>query len=408
MNVRSALVTTHLWIGLIAAPVLLVLGVTGALLVVEAPIADRIDARTSLVTPGAKELPVADLFASVRRTYADARLLGVQLADSRAHSVALTVSTGPKGFETLLLDPYTAKVLGSQGEQQTFFRRVRQLHRQLLVGRGGNVVVLCVAVALVLLAVSGPAVWWPRRRVGVRWARGGWRRILDLHAVLGALSCVFLLLFALTGLVVHWDDAVQNAIGMVTGVKSPRVPQNLRGSGCATSAMLGPDELLAAGARTFPGARAMYLQMPDEDAATVRVAFRSGAMARVAFRYPEDRTPNGRSIALIDACTGLASFEIDTRSAPLSYWYPRSLNRALHTGDVFGWPSQVLAFVFSLCLAAMAVTGPAVWVMRLRGRSASVASATRGAGERNGSSRPSGQRVPKPAEAFAETAAEET
>ena len=51
MSVRAVLVKVHLWLGLAAAPVLLVVGLTGALLVVESPLTDRLDAATALVEP---------------------------------------------------------------------------------------------------------------------------------------------------------------------------------------------------------------------------------------------------------------------------------------------------------------------------------------------------------------------
>ena len=357
MTVRALLVKVHLWVGLVAAPVLLVVGVTGAMLVVEAPIVDRIDAATALVEPAGKPKPVAELLAAVQRRYPGEDLVAVRLPQDAEHSLAMTVSAGPeKGSETVLVDPYTARILGEAPSQPGFYRRVRQLHRQLLLGNVGNAVVVWMAIAAAFLAVTGPVIWWPRRRVGVRWSRGGWRSVLDLHAVLGAISFAFLFLFAVTGAVVHWDAAVQGIIGRVTGSPAPRPPAKFENPTCAAGSMLDADRLLAAGGAALPGARAMALQMPDART----------PVARLSFKYPEDRTPGGRSIVLVDPCTGRPALTIDTRSAPVSYLYPREWNRELHTGDIFGWPSLVLAFVFSLVLGAMGVTGPIVWAMKLR------------------------------------------
>jgi uncharacterized iron-regulated membrane protein len=356
MRVRTTLVRVHLWVGLVVAPVLLILGVTGALLVVEEPIADRLDAKTALVQPGMTRRSADEMVASVRRAYPGAQL-GLQLAQDPDHPVALTVNLpAEKRVETVLVDPYTARVLGTHGDQQLFFRKVRDLHRRLLFGQWGNVVILWTTVGLVLLSITGPIVWWPRRRVGVRWRNRGWRDLLDLHAVLGIVSSAFLLLFAVTGAVVHWDQAVQQSLGTLTGHASPREPRNLAVSGCEDSGMLGPDGLVAAGAAVLPGARPTHLMLPDDPSSP----------ARMSLKFPEDRTPNGRSILLLDPCTGRSVFTISTRSAPVSYLYPREWNRELHTGDIFGWPSRVLAFLSSLTLAAMAVTGPAVWLMRRR------------------------------------------
>jgi uncharacterized iron-regulated membrane protein len=279
------------------------------------------------------------------------------------------VSAGPEnGTEAVVVDPYTGRVLGGEPAQPRFFQRVRQIHRQLLLGRNGNTVVVWTAVALAFLAVTGPVVWWPRRRVGVRWQRVGWRRVLDLHALLGAIACAFLFMFAVTGAVVHWDDEVQSLIGRLTGIASPRPPRTVATSRCAPDALLDADHVIAIGSTILPGARATSLQLPDPvaGAAATPLQLRDMAptVARLTLKFPEDHTPNGRSILLIDRCTGRAAFAISTRSAPVSYLYPREWNRELHTGDIFGWPSLALAFVFSLCLCVMGVTGPLVWLMK--------------------------------------------
>lgn len=44
----------------------------------------------------------------------------------------------------------------------------------------------------------------------------------------------------------------------------------------------------------------------------------------------------------------------------------RLWNRQYHTGDIFGWPTQMLALVFSLALIVMAITGPMIWYKRKR------------------------------------------
>lgn len=367
MSVRAVLVKVHLWVGLVAAPVLLVVGLTGALLVVEGPITDRVDAATALVEPKGAPLSVAELLASVRKVHPGADLLAAQLPRDSRHSAALVVSAGPEeGAETVLVDPYTARVLGVPPSQPPFFQRVRQLHRQLLLGPYGNMVVVWTAIALAFLAVTGPVVWWPRRRVGVRWQRAGWRRVLDVHALLGAVSCAFLFMFAVTGAVVHWDDGVQSFLGRLTGNASPRPPRSLGTSKCGADAMLDADRLIAAAMATLPGARVTALQLPGARVAALQRSDAGASVARLSLKFPEDHTPNGRSILLMDRCTGRAAFTIDTRSAPLSYLYPREWNRELHTGDIFGWPSLVLVFAFSLGLCVMGMTGPLVWLMKTR------------------------------------------
>jgi uncharacterized iron-regulated membrane protein len=83
-------------------------------------------------------------------------------------------------------------------------------------------------------------------------------------------------------------------------------------------------------------------------------------------KYPEDRTPAGRTNLFLDAYTGKVRQLTDARSAPLSFNLTRLWNRQYHTGDIFGWPTQLLALVSSLALLIMAITGPMIWYKRKR------------------------------------------
>jgi uncharacterized iron-regulated membrane protein len=343
--------------GLITAPVLIVAGATGALLVLEDAATDWLDRAISVVQPNGSWLPVSTLVESVRRAKAGARLIGVQLPQDATHATTITIgfdgSSDPLG---VLVDPYTSRLLGTDADRHPFFRRVRQLHRQLLAGQRGALIVTWAAVVLAFLAITGPIAWWPRRRIGVRWSLTGWRRTLDLHATLGVCASVFLLIFAVTGAVVHWDPETQRLIGAITGARAPRPLEIASSQRCDERLFIDADRLLAVARGALPEARATAVQFPSP----------RSPLARVTLKYPEDRTPNGRSIVMVDPCDGRAIFVVNTRSAPLSYLFPRLWNRELHTGDILGWPTRFLAFVLALSLPVMAVTGSMVWLARRR------------------------------------------
>lgn len=59
---------------------------------------------------------------------------------------------------------------------------------------------------------------------------------------------------------------------------------------------------------------------------------------------------------------------MNSRTAPPGHRYTALWNREIHTGDVFGWPSRILACLFSLSLPLMAVTGPVLWLQRRQRR----------------------------------------
>ncbi len=110
------------------------------------------------------------------------------------------------------------------------------------------------------------------------------------------------------------------------------------------------DRAVATASAALPGASVSNLNVP----AAPRAAF------RILAKFPEDRTPAGRSRVHLDQFSGEVLLVENTRTAPLG---TRILNlkRSAHTGDIFGALTQALYFIVSLGIAMQAVTGVLIW-----------------------------------------------
>jgi uncharacterized iron-regulated membrane protein len=84
----------------------------------------------------------------------------------------------------------------------------------------------------------------------------------------------------------------------------------------------------------------------------------------VIMKFPEDHL--GRTHVILDRYTGDVLRFDNTRAMPVPLKYARLWNQEIHTGDIFGWPTRILACIFSLAVAALAVTGPWIWWNRNR------------------------------------------
>lgn len=357
MRWRKLLTTLHLAIGLAAAPFLVVLGTTGAVMVFETQLDDALNSRLTHVVPTGHPLAVAEMMRRVAPT--GARLLGVQVPADERHSYdfAFAVS-GHRGPPTVLfVDQYTGRVLGTGAQGNDLMAKIHSLHLRLLAGRTGQDVVIAAGLALLFLSISGLILWWPGKILRVRWMASGPRLVLDLHRALGAYAWIFLMMFSLTAAVIHWDDQAERVFAALTG-GGVGEPLPAPAASCGTRPALSADSLLALARGAAPGARPTVLLMP-----TGRSSY-----ARVSMRYPEDRTPAGRTVALLEECTGRVAYLQTSRSAPPAFRLARMWNREVHTGDIFGWPTRILAALASLTLPLMALTGPLIWWTRRRAR----------------------------------------
>ena len=348
LSSRRLLLWAHLGVGLLASPVLIAVATSGALLTAEEPVLDWTMPRVQ-AAPGARALSLGEIGTRVLARRPGVRIVSVRLGEraDRPIIVQLSGATVP----AIYVDPTTGAMIGVPGRADRFFQAVRGFHRRLSAGEIGGALVAWCTVGLLLLAVSGLVLWWPGRILGVRPGAAGWRRTIQWHQLTGAYAWVALLLFAATGIVLHWEADARRALGRATGVASP-APITADARECSGRTSLTADQLIAEARRAMPGARATTMLVDI------------GAPVRVSFRYPEDRTPAGRSLVFLASCSGRVLQRIDTRSAPVSYTVPRMWTRAVHTGDVFGWPTRMIAAVGSLVVPLLGVTGLLVTVKR--------------------------------------------
>ena len=79
-----------------------------------------------------------------------------------------------------------------------------------------------------------------------------------------------------------------------------------------------------------------------------------------AMRFPEDHTPGGRSRVFVDRFTGVVLSAVSTRRAEPGTRLGNSI-RSIHTGDLFGKPTEAIWLAAAIVLASQTITGVAMW-----------------------------------------------
>lgn len=356
MSLRSTLLTAHLIIGAVLAPVLIVLGLTGAILAVQPELEDASNSLLTHIEPGGTPLAIRDLNARLTPAVPGAEIRAVRFPERPDRALLVTVARPDSEPTDLIVNPYTAQVLG-RGDEIWSLRPVHDLHTRLLIDSFGSTITGWTGAGLIFLALSGMVLWWPGKILSfVR--TGSSRRILfHLHSALAAYSWIALLCFGVSAVVLHWQSPALALANRVTGAAPVADGSGLKFAPCTADSAAGLDRLLAAAAADQPGATITWIQGGDL----------ADQPARVVMRHPGDRTPAGRTVLFLDPCRATVLAGVSTRTAPLAYLAVREWNRELHTGDLFGWPTRALAFLFALTLPVVSVSGPLLWWSR-RGR----------------------------------------
>ncbi|OWQ92285.1 hypothetical protein CDN99_08100 [Roseateles aquatilis] len=368
MTARKFWTQCHWLLGITAGSLLLLIGLSGAVLAFREEVLD-------LLNPGGRH--VAARAAPTATPDAFLRALSVQLPHERVGTLALYAEPGraarailePRRGErrgdTVYLNPYDGELLPAlQGA--AFFEFAESLHRWLLLPREpGRIAAGVLAIGLLLLSLSGLYLRWPRdwRQVAAWWhvdrrldGRALWRR---LHLVAGTACLVMYVALTATGL--FWSfDAVRDPVSAWLG--EPRTP---RATAPRPTAVTSSDTSDTSTPKRAPALASVDVawraferaaQPGGWSEAIVRVP--TSAKASILFTWMDTAPAHERARNRMTVRAETGEIAKDERHAAkplgaraLAAVYP------LHMGSLFGLPGRIVMFLAALMLPAFTVTG---------------------------------------------------
>lgn len=374
---------THWLLGLVAGTVLIVVGVTGAVLSFEKEIMQLLNQKSYFVeVPTQERLSPEALLNAFKEKIPHAKINSMTLsADPQASALiviqdpnAAQTASGGGGRSTVthFINPYTGEIL-PQLEGRAFFRLMLDLHRRLMAGQVGKHIVAASTVALIILSLTGLYLYWGSIRksfkssLSVNFRAKGRGFLYKLHSASALWMFPFLILVSLTGL--YWSYEWYNeALYKIAGVEKPRRNMNQQQPQTAKSEQ---------------GAEKERLKVPNvQSAETIAQAW---ALVNNALKHPYEsitlRLPtSGTKFDFTyideDAQHGRArnSLSVDIKEAKvLSHirYDDKRLNEQimssmlpLHSGEYFGIIGRVWVFLASAGMVLFGVTGLMLYLDR--------------------------------------------
>ncbi|MFL9993219.1 PepSY domain-containing protein [Paraburkholderia sediminicola] len=198
----------HFYAGLFVMPFLVVLAITGTLYCFQPQIEPLLYPHRLIVEPQATPKLTEDaLLAKARAAMpADARAVTAPIASAPDRSTEFIFRLADGEKQSVYLNPYSGEVLGTLSVEHRFIQVDRMLHRKLLLGKPGELLMELAACWTLVMIGTGVALWWPREKTTARAAlvprfslqgRALWK---NLHAVMGIWLALGALVFVLSGL----------------------------------------------------------------------------------------------------------------------------------------------------------------------------------------------------------------
>jgi uncharacterized iron-regulated membrane protein len=264
----------HLYLGLSAGLVIMVSCFTGAVLVFEEELQHAFHKERNDVKIEGKQLPVETLLARLKQKEPKAVVTRVQVFADPARSVVINYNGGKKN--QAFINPYTAEVIELYKYQDSFFYTIFALHRWLLGGDVGKLIVGISTLLFVFILTTGIILWWPKsrrillQRLKIKSDAGSKRFTHDLHIVLGFYSAIFLFVFAFTGLA--WSfEWFNKGIHKITNspVKGPKPPQSTFVAG---EKIIDLDRVLGLAKQQIPGVVFYTINLPKDSIEAITIS----------------------------------------------------------------------------------------------------------------------------------------
>lgn len=351
MRWRPALALLHRWAGLFIGSVLILLGVTGAVLVFRPELTalsyPEQAGRAALVE---SEWP--ERVAAIQARYGT-DLRSIKTPRPHLDVWELWLTDGRRA----VLDGRDVSVLDEWSGAERPLEFLFELHADLLAGEVGHLVVGAVGIAGTLMLVTGAVLWWPRRRsfrAGLLRPkanrRGPW---LSAHWTAGIVLLPLGLIPLVTGAAIVFH-AEAKALLIAATLEPPRQPPPVVASG--------PVDRVdwAAALRT---ARAAF---PQADMVFISPPRGEGQPVSFRLRQPGEWHPNGRSTVQVEPGTGALLQAVDANLLSRGERLANSMY-PIHAASIGGLAFALVTAVTGLGLAWLSAAGIWAWVRGRRG-----------------------------------------
>lgn len=391
-QLRAILARVHFYAGVFVAPFLLIAALSGALYAV-APTLEKLVYHDQITAPPSSTvLPLEQQTAAAQAQFPGLDVVQIWPADQpgTATRILFADDSLEDGLErAVFVDPGTATVQGDlssySGLGELPVRRwISSLHRDLHLGPPGEVYSELAASWLLILALTGLVLWWRKVRStrhgktstmspflrGIPARPGSRQKTMSLHATLGTWFTIVILGIAMTGLT--WSTFAGANISSIVDRMSWR-------SDPLQTSLIADAPAAAAGDHSDHQDHtptSTDFQIPVDQAPNVLAVARQSGLEGPVRMFPPGDADTAWSVSELwvpwtfssdsVAIDGATGRVVDTQDFEDLSLYSKlsSWGIYLHMGILFGLPLQIALAATALAIVAMAILGYRMWWRR--------------------------------------------
>ena len=375
---RKFWLKVHLYLGLFAGAVFVLIGLTGSMLAFGSTLDVWLNPTLMMTAPVSNEtgfLPWDDMVTAGLKTLPpDGKVLDLEFPRHPGLAAQLWFEQPAPNANYLerhqvFINPFTGLVTGERllidferPWRNPLMDFILRLHYSLALGSMGMTIVGFIGLALLFSILTGLILWWPspgklRQALKIKLNASFERLNFDLHKTCGFYTAIILVFLILSGVYLIFPDYGRALVSVFSPVAAPwpmyqsTVPKEYKKP-------ISLAEVKSITDARFPDGEYCWIVFPQNDSDVYLVGKREINEVNLKIPY--------RSL-WIDQYSGkiIHAQDSSTRTAGdifVEWLYP------LHTGEAFGVTGQLIILISGLMPVALYVTGFIRWLQKRRAK----------------------------------------
>lgn len=396
----AMLLRWHFYAAIFVLPLLVVLSLTGLVYLYKAQIESYLYAEQLYVSvpEGQTKKSLQELHLIAQKTLPNT-IFTIEVHEPANRSAQFIYADGKGGKASLFINPYSGEVLANMPtlkQNATYLvGMARQLHRNLLMGKNGHIVMELVACWTLIMMMTGWGLWWVRKK------REGFTNALlpkaqskgrilwmQWHSFLGVVLSFGIVFFVMTGMpwTSVWGTNFKNYAAQVN-LGFPPIPEAASGHEEHQQEQhhkeIKLDDLdlenkaWGAGLLVIPHSEGHHRHGSISLDQTLEIAHQHDIRENFSIVAPKDEKgvftvsyypsdPTKEKVLNIDQYTGKVINQLSYQDYGV---VAKVIEHGvyLHMGTYFGWLNQLLCAVITLGLVGLCITGVVMWKKRSNG-----------------------------------------
>lgn len=363
MTVKQVIRKTHLWLGIITGPIVFVIAITGCIYAFQSEIQDGTQSYRFSKVENKLKLPPSNIIPIAKSAMPGKHLHALMYGENGRSTQAIFYGYNSY-YDIVYLNPYTGKILKVHDVDNSFFGFILKGHFYLwLPPEIGQPIVASATLIFFFLLVSGIYLWWPRnknnkrQKFTIKWSARWRRRNYDLHSVVGFYVSWLSMILVVTGLI--WGFVwFRNGVFWLTSggedFKEYTEPSSQIQTSKEKSDPL--DSVWKRMNEQYPNNEWIEIHPPESDLSPIAANANSDESTywKMDYRYFDQYSLKELKVkhqwGRISEASGADKL--------------MRMNYDIHVGGILGISGKLLAFILSLTIASLPITGLLIWYGR--------------------------------------------